>query len=598
MATGDANAAPLVKLSERQVVVEYPSFRDFINLSVSTLSEEGMFIGVLNPKPAGSRISFVLRIADGFQLMQGEAEVVAVREATAGQTPEGMSIRFQELDEPGLRLLAKVVASHRSQGESLFVLEEPAPTAAEPVPPVAEPAPAVAEPAPTVAEQVPPVVESEEAGGLEQEIPELAEIEASVRHEVPTSEPAPPPPADQSFVDVEEASPSTLVTPPDDLAPPPPSPAVPDQSFVNVDEDRPSTLVMPPDDLAGSPPSEPRFDEPQISVQDLPPVDAQPPLPEPPPVELPEIGGIDVAPSESEDVRWEEPVAISPATDDTFEPPPIAPPAPETRFTEELSDAPVPDELVVASGALKWPDESGAVGESELEMPDLETPPGTYKKKRRPGRGTFLLLVVAILAGAAGYAYYMGLLQPYVDALTSTVASFIEGESEVDVSEPVELPPPVEEEAAVEEIGEEVEPAPPPTAVSEAPSLTPATPAQEVVQAASKLSRIERISWEELGGETLLMLWADDLVFGGQVEMSRMETGGARVIIKIYGVTREPDESTLDVGTSHINRIRTGLHKEPRGSVLHVVADLTGADVYVREMEPQGSRLQVYFAKR
>ncbi|TNF77920.1 MAG: hypothetical protein EP299_04075, partial [Acidobacteria bacterium] len=207
MAAGDANAVPIVKLSERQVVVEYPSFRDFINLSVSTLSEEGMFIEVQNPKAAGSRISFVLRIADGFQLMQGEAEVVAVREAAAGQTPEGMSLRFQELDEPGLRLLAKVVASHRSQGESLFVLEEPAPTAAEPapavtepVPTVTEPAPTVAEPVPTVAEPAPPVVESEEAVGLEREIPELAEIEASVRHEVLTPEAEPPSPADQSFV--------------------------------------------------------------------------------------------------------------------------------------------------------------------------------------------------------------------------------------------------------------------------------------------------------------------------------------------------------------------------------------------------------------
>ncbi len=114
----------------------------------------------------------------------------------------------------------------------------------------------------------------------------------------------------------------------------------------------------------------------------------------------------------------------------------------------------------------------------------------------------------------------------------------------------------------------------------------------------SKLSRIERITWEELGGETLLMLWADDQVVGGQVELSRIEGEGARVIIKIYGVTRAPAESTLEVGTSHIQRIRTGLHREPKGSVLHVVADLTGADVYVREMGPQGSRLQVYFAKR
>ena len=130
MATGDSNTAPVVTLTDRQLVVEYPSFREFINLSVSTLSEEGMFVEVQTPKAAGSRLSVVLKITDGFQLMQGEAEVVAAREAVAGQSPEGMSIRFQDLDEPGQLLLAKVVDSHRREGEPLFVLEQPTPAVA------------------------------------------------------------------------------------------------------------------------------------------------------------------------------------------------------------------------------------------------------------------------------------------------------------------------------------------------------------------------------------------------------------------------------------------------------------------------------------
>ncbi|MGB6361752.1 MAG: PilZ domain-containing protein [Thermoanaerobaculia bacterium] len=577
MATGDSNAAPVVTLSDRQLVVEYPSFREFINLSVSTLSEEGMFVEVQTPKAAGSRLSFVLRIADGFQLMQGEAEVVAVREFAAGQSPEGMSIRFQDLDEPGQRLLAKVVDSHRRQGETLFVLEKPAPA---------------------VTEAAPVEIEADATGGLEQEIPELAEIEASVRQEVRPPEPEPVPPSDQSLLDMDEASPPTLVTPPYDVAIPPPSTSLPEQSFENVDEVSPPTLVTPPDDLDAGPPAESLFAEPEISILDLPPVESQSPLPEPPRVELPEIGGMDVAPTDSEDVRWEEPVAISPPPTTSFEPPPTVPRVPEIRFTEELADVPVPDELVVASGALKWPDETGAVGETDMGMAESEPSLGTHSTKRRSGRGLFLLLVVAILAGAAGYAYYMGLLQPYVEVLTSSVASFIEGESEVVVSAPLEPLPPIDE-SATEGAEAEAESTSPSTAVTETPPVAPApTERREVVPVVSKLSRVERISWEELGGETLLMLWTDDVVVGGQVELSRIEGDDARVIIKVYGVTRAPDESALDVGTSHIDRIRTGLHKEPQGSVLHVVADLTGADVYVRDMTPQGSRLQVYFAKR
>ena len=62
MATGESTPLAEVSLTDRQVVVEYPSFREFISLSVSTLSEDGMFIEVETPKAAGSRLSFVLRI--------------------------------------------------------------------------------------------------------------------------------------------------------------------------------------------------------------------------------------------------------------------------------------------------------------------------------------------------------------------------------------------------------------------------------------------------------------------------------------------------------------------------------------------------------
>ena len=120
----------------------------------------------------------------------------------------------------------------------------------------------------------------------------------------------------------------------------------------------PRPWSTPPDDLAVAPPAEPLIAEPEISILDSATRRGHKhPCPRPPPVELREIGGMEVTPKDSEDVRWEEPVAISPPPATTFEPPPTAPPVPETRFTEELTDAPVPDELVVASGALKWPEE-------------------------------------------------------------------------------------------------------------------------------------------------------------------------------------------------------------------------------------------------
>ena len=64
MATGNSGAVPVVSLTDRQLVVEYPSFRGFISWSVASLSEEGMFVETQNPKAAGSRLSFVLRILE------------------------------------------------------------------------------------------------------------------------------------------------------------------------------------------------------------------------------------------------------------------------------------------------------------------------------------------------------------------------------------------------------------------------------------------------------------------------------------------------------------------------------------------------------
>lgn len=555
MNTGTTDTVPVVSMTAGRLVVEYPSFREFIGRSVSTLGEEGMFVETQTPQAAGSKFPFVVRIADGFQLMQGEAKVVAVRGAAEGQPPSGMSIRFQELDEPGRRLLAKIVDSHRRQGEPLFVLEVPATTAAG----------AAA------------VLEADDAGPREEEIPELAEIEANAREEaqLPTSQVAPP---------------AETVPAPS----PPPSAPVTEQSFADVEESTPSTLVTPPDDIGGSEP-EPVTTEPAISVQDLPPVEAQPPLPRPPSIEVLEIDGTEGAASDSEDVQWEEPLAISPRSASAYESAAATPPSPEIRFTDGLEDVPVPDELVVASGALSWPD-SEVVGEDAPEESPRWPSTGGFSKRRRPGWGVFLLLVLVILAGAAGYAYYQGLLTPYVDALTSAVASFVEGDSEVEVGPAVE-PQPTTSEPTTGDAGADTT-APEATLAEAPPGARGAEDTQRVIPVVSKLSRIDRISWEELAGETLLMLWADDQVLRPQLELARVESGGARIVIKIYGVTKAPSEDILEVGTSHIRRIRTGLHDEAQGSVLHVVADLTGPDIYVREMEPQGSYIQVYFAKR
>ena len=302
------------------------------------------------------------------------------------------------------------------------------------------------------------------------------------------------------------------------------------------------------------------------------------------------MSGLEVGEMVGEDVKWEESVAISePSAEGEKRAPEL-----EQRITDGLPDVPPPDELVVASGTLRWPEETGALTDRSEPIPPPPAPEvsptaGVQRRKSHAFRTFVLLVLLALLAGA-GFNRYRERLMPYVETYVepyagptiSRVRTFVEDQLDrlIGVDEPE---------------GDWAEPA------FEDPVLQPEPgPSKEPVRrpVISEFSQIDRISWEELAGETLLILWTNGPVRRDQVELARMETGGVRAITKIVGVERQPDQSNIAVGTSHVERIRTGLHQGPVGSVLHIVADLTDAGVYVRAVEPQGSRLEIYFARR
>ena len=77
----------------------------------------------------------------------------------------------------------------------------------------------------------------------------------------------------------------------------------------------------------------------------------------------------------------------------------------------------------------------------------------------------------------------------------------------------------------------------------------------------------------------------------------RLDTGTPRQVVKILGVSRPFSERSLEVGTSHVSAVRTGLHAGDVGQELHVVADLEDPAVRMRRVEPEGSQLHVYFSR-
>ena len=109
------------------------------------------------------------------------------------------------------------------------------------------------------------------------------------------------------------------------------------------------------------------------------------------------------------------------------------------------------------------------------------------------------------------------------------------------------------------------------------------------------LTGLDRITWTEYDDETVLALVGDGTIPGEQVELVPITGGQPRLVIKIPGVERPFEPAVLEVGTAHVQRIRTGLQA---GGGLHVVVDLAAPGIVVRQRSSRGSRMEVRLGAR
>lgn len=106
------------------ISLRYSSFRDFLESNSGSLSNEGMFVETERPRPVGSRVRFELTVGYDFMLFRGEGSVAWARDAaTARGGAPGMAIRFEEVANPGRRLLEKVVRKYEEEGAPRFDLK-------------------------------------------------------------------------------------------------------------------------------------------------------------------------------------------------------------------------------------------------------------------------------------------------------------------------------------------------------------------------------------------------------------------------------------------------------------------------------------------
>lgn len=217
-------------------------------------------------------------------------------------------------------------------------------------------------------------------------------------------------------------------------------------------------------------------------------------------------------------------------------------------------------------------------------LPDEET-------EVRGRKDRWIILILILLGAILGVAFYYFFLRPEPDTSQGPVEPVEIQAQAVPASSPI-----------VESISlPAATPQPEPEARRPAalPTDREAEPRQADVMALSTdpVTGVDRITWDNESGETVVTFWGDGLFSAAQVDDFRVAGGEPREVVRIRGVDRPFVPQQIELDTAHVRRIRVGLHEETEGAALHFVADLVDGDVEILRTEAAGEQLRVYFAK-
>lgn len=119
-----SDGAPIAA-PEAQFQLRFERFSLFVEEFASRISLGGMFLKSREPRPVSTVISFDIKLADGFRLIQGTGEVVWMRPDGHGPDyPAGMGVRFHSLDDKGRGLVLKLLEEHLKTGGEPFDIDE------------------------------------------------------------------------------------------------------------------------------------------------------------------------------------------------------------------------------------------------------------------------------------------------------------------------------------------------------------------------------------------------------------------------------------------------------------------------------------------
>jgi len=141
------------------------------------------------------------------------------------------------------------------------------------------------------------------------------------------------------------------------------------------------------------------------------------------------------------------------------------------------------------------------------------------------------------------------------------------------------------------------EPEPPPSESVTAPAAAPVL-AETTPVASRPARRVRQITWESVGGATVVHIEGDGGFAPGSYRWYGIGAPSPRVLLRLTGMAEAFGKTALAATTGELAGIRIGFHPAEGGSEVHVVLDLTSSRVQATSVEPRGNRLDVRLERR
>jgi hypothetical protein len=268
---------------------------------------------------------------------------------------------------------------------------------------------------------------------------------------------------------------------------------------------------------------------------------------------------------------------------------------------------PEPEALLIEAGDLvDLPPEGGA----ELEITEHPEPsidvlaaqqsrdidaglPWLPEEPEKSSRKDLWVILLLMLLGAAlGAVFYVFVIRPRAQgSWRATPAESVQAQTVPAASSQTGfVPPDSSEESLASKLSE--------IAQNEAsPEVAPLDSPTPVEATQKAMTGVDRITWGDEAGETVVTLWADGSFQAEQIDDFRINGDRPREVVRIRGVQRPCAQRLIELQTDHVRQIRTGMHEDNGVNSLHIVADLVDVEVELLRTEAAGEQLRVYFSK-